>query len=235
MGTLTVSKANIKDCFQVYTKTKERKRQCCLFIHHASLLLVPVRRPSAPARKPGLCSWSTMPQSVPRAQTTGRLLWPRDTGAMLSRPAHSPWSQVKAILSLYLHHSVATSSSLGSCDGIFLDFLHIFLPVLSESHLQIPGPQPTLLGPPGLRPWPSPHSSLSANLPGPASAGYELHWSPLDLQHPSLHLQTSPFSKLQTQVPKCLWNRAPGGSMNTSDSLCLKANSLFSPPNSFHV
>lgn len=30
MGTVTVSKANIKDCFQVCTKTKERKRQCCL-------------------------------------------------------------------------------------------------------------------------------------------------------------------------------------------------------------
>lgn len=29
MGTLTVSKANIKDCCQVCTKTKGRKRQCC--------------------------------------------------------------------------------------------------------------------------------------------------------------------------------------------------------------
>lgn len=44
----------------------------------------------------------------------------------------------------YLEPSAATLPSFGSCDGIFLDLLHIFLPILSEFHLQIPLPLPTL-------------------------------------------------------------------------------------------
>lgn len=52
---------------------------------------------------------------------------------------------------IYTDHSVATLPSVGSHDGIFLDFLHIFLPTLSEFY-QIP---------PGLHPQPfspTPHS-----------------------------------------------------------------------------
>lgn len=144
--------------FNLLQKHKERKRQYC--IYHPPCLLPLSSCPSAGSTlswKQGLHSPGTMPHSM----TTGtdhreasvaqkHRYCPELTHTQSLECLAVSWRAHTAVI--YLDHSATTLPSFGSCDGTFLNFLLIFLPVLSEFHLQPTLPLPTLQVPPGLHP-----------------------------------------------------------------------------------